>query len=132
MRRLAIGASLVTALAGSSVALAASAPSGTYRTIITSTALGGEVKGTWTVTFSRGVFTAAKNGTVATHGNYSVNGSKITIRAAPGQGRCATTSVYTFQTSGTRLKLRLVSGASSSPVCEARQIVLAGSFTKVG
>ena len=75
-------------------------PSGTYRTTITSTALGGQLKGVWTVKFARGVITAARNGTVATQGNYSVSGSKVTFRAQPGAGRCSVVSVYRFALSG--------------------------------
>ncbi len=122
----------IAALAASSAALAATTLSGTYRTTITSTALGGLLKGAWTVKFAGGVLTAAKDGTVATRGNYSISGSRVTFRADPGQGRCPVVSVYKFALSGPRLKFTLISGSSSSPVCEARQIILSGSFTKVG
>ena len=132
MWRLAVAASVSAALAASSVALAATTVSGTYRTTITSTALDGLVKGTWTVVFKGGVITAAKNGIVATHGKYSIAGSKITFRPAPGQDRCPTVSVYRFQASGARLKFTLISGSSSNPSCVAQKLILAGSFTKVG
>jgi hypothetical protein len=132
MKRVALAASVGVALAAASVAPAATTLSGTYRTTITSTALRGEVKGPWTVKFSGGVITAAKNGTVATRGNYSISGSRITLRATPGQDRCTVVSVYKFTLSGARLRFTLISGTGSSPSCEARQIVLAGSFTKVG
>ena len=57
--------------------------SGTYKTKITSTALGGQLKGTWTLKLKGGVFTAAKGGTVQAQGKYSVKGSKITFRGTP-------------------------------------------------
>lgn len=132
MRRLAVAASVVAALALSSVALGNSTLAGTYRTTITSTALGGALKGAWTVTFKAGAFSAAKGGIVATHGSYSISGSNVTVRSAPGQGRCTVVSVYRFALSGSKLKFSLLSGSSKSLTCEARQIVLAGNFTRAG
>ncbi len=125
-------ASVVAALAVSSVAWGTPALTGTYRTTVTSRALGGLVKGSWTVTFNRGAFSAAKGGVVATNGSYSVSGSRITVRSAPGHLRCPIASVYTYALNGPTLKFTLISGSSSNASCEARQIVLAGSLTKVG
>ncbi len=132
MKRVVFAALVGAVLAAASVASAATTLSGTYRTTISSTALGGAVKGAWTVKFSGGVITAAKNGIVATQGNYSVSGSKVTLRATPGQDRCTVVSVYRFKLNGSRLQFTLISGTGHSATCEARQIVLAGTFTKVG
>ncbi len=132
MRRLAVAVSVVAMLAGSSIAWGIPTLSGTYRTTVTSHALGGLVKGSWTVTFNRGVFTAAKGGIVATNGSYSISGSKVTVRSARGQSRCPIASVYRYALNGSRLKFTLISGSSTNPSCEARQIVLAGSLTKAG
>ncbi len=132
MRRLVVLAAVAAAFTMSSVAFGAPALSGTYRTTITSTALHGEVKGAWTITFNRGAFSADKGRTVATYGNYAIAGSKVTFRAAPGQDRCPITSVYRFSLHGATLKFSLISGSGTSATCEARQIVLAGTFTKDG
>ena len=115
----------------SSVAFGAPALSGTYRTTITSTALHGEVKGAWTITFNRGAFSADKGRTVATYGNYAIAGSKVTFRRAR-SGPLPITSVYRFSLHGATLKFSLISGSGTSATCEARQIVLAGTFQRTG
>jgi hypothetical protein len=131
MKRFALAASVVAALCLCSVALAASTLSGTYKTKVTSTALGGELKGTWTLKLKGGVFTAATGGAVRAQGKYSVKGSKVTFRGTPGQGACTSPGVYKFKLTGAKLKFTRVSG-SRTGACQPRAIILAGSFTKVG
>ena len=131
MKRFALVVSVIAALGVCSVALAASSLSGSYKTKITSTALGGALKGTWTLKLKGGVFTAAEGSAVRAQGKYSVKGSKITFRGKPSSGGCNTPGVYKFKLTGAKLKFTRVSG-SSTGACMPRAIILAGSFTKVG
>jgi hypothetical protein len=113
MKRFALAVSVIAALGVCSVALAASTLSGTYKTKITSTALGGELKGTWTFKLKGGAFTAAKSGTVEGQGKYSIKGSKITFREKPHPGGCTSPGVYKFKLTGAKLKFTRVSGSSA-------------------
>ena len=131
MKRFALVVSVIAALGVCSVALAASSLSGSYKTKITSTALGGALKGTWTLKLKNGVFTAAKSGTVQGQGTYSIKGPKITFHDKPHAGGCKSPGVFKFKLTGKKLKFTRVSG-SSTGACKPRAIVLAGSFTKVG
>ncbi len=130
MKRLAIALSLVATLALCAAALAAGGLSGSYTTKIGSKPLGGQLKGTWTITFKNGKYSVAENGTTLVHGKYTISNGKITFGHETGQISCKPSGVYSFKLTGKKLKFTRVSDSSSS--CEGRAAVLAGNFTKSG
>ena len=134
MKRFALAASVVAALGLCSVALAASTLSGTYKTTIHTTALGGAVNGTWTIKFKSSGYTAAHNGAVAVRGKNTIKGSKITFKDKSGKDSClgaGTTGTYKFKLHANKLKFTKIS--DSSPSCSGRVVVLtSATFTKVG
>jgi hypothetical protein len=134
MKRFALAASVVAALGLCSVALAASTLSGTYKTKIHTTALGGAVNGTWTIKFKSGRYTAAQNSKVVVKGKNKITGSKITFKDTSGKDSClgtGTTGTYKFKLKGNKLKFTKIS--DSNPRCQGRVVVLtSGTFTKVG
>ncbi len=132
MRRVVLVASVASMLVLSATAMAASALSGTYRTKVTSTALGGQVKGTWTIKFSGGVDTLTKNGVVQGHGKYVVAGTTLTFRPKASQGACAARGVYRFKLTGSTLTFTRISDSTACAGSAAREIILAGTFKKVG
>jgi hypothetical protein len=124
-KQLAIAASLVAALALSSVALAGGTLPGRYTTTIKSPA---EVKGTWVLNLANdGTYTVAGNGRVHIRGKYSTTGSKITFGHETGSGACAKSGTYTWKKSGKTLRFTRV---SESPICSGRSGVLAHTFTQ--
>jgi hypothetical protein len=128
MKRLAIAAALLTLLAASPVALAVVGPSGTYKTMIVSNALKGELKGVWTIAFASGTYTVKTHSTVVVRGKYSIEGTKITFGHETGAGACPATGTYAFHPSGQNLTFVRI----NDPKCAARSVVLGGSFTKTG
>ena len=120
MKRLAIIATVIGALGLASVALAAT-PSGTYKTVVTSTAYSGALKGTWTVKFASGAYTVTDDGTTVIHGKYTVSGSKMTFQDKSGKDKCAGKGVYKFSLHGSKLTFTKVSDGST---CVGRVIVL--------
>jgi hypothetical protein len=128
MKRLAIAASLLLSAAASSAALAAGGPSGTYKTLIVSNALNGELKGAWTIAFTSGTYTVTTHSTVVVRGKYSINGTKIAFGHETGPGACATSGTYTFHANGQKLTFIRVNDSK----CAARSVVLGGSYTKSG
>jgi hypothetical protein len=130
MKRFALAVSVIAALGLCSVALAASTLSGTYKTKITSSALGGQLKGTWTIKFKSGGYTVAANGKVVILGKFSIKGSEITLKDKSGPDKCPAPGTYKFKLKGKTLKFTKVS--DSNPSCAGRPIVLKGTFTKVG
>ena len=128
MKRLALGVVVAASLAASSTALAA-APNGTYKTRITSGALGGALKGPWTIAIKSGAYTVTDNGSTVIHGKYTVVGTKITFTDKTGKDACPGSGTYTFKLSGQNLKFTRVSDSSAN--CAGRRVVLAGSFTHV-
>ena len=128
MKRFALTISIVAALGLASVALAAG-PSGTYKTKITSNAVGGHLKGTWTIKFKSGAYTVSDNGTVVIHGKYTVKGSTITLVDKSGPDACPGTGKYKFSLQGSSLKFTKISDPSA---CEGRIVVLTSkTLTKI-
>jgi hypothetical protein len=126
MKRLAVATSLLASLAASSAALAVVGPSGTYKTLIVSNALKGELKGAWTIAFTSGTYTVETHSTVVVRGKYSVEGTRITFGHETGAGACPASGIYTFHPSGKKLTFVRI----NDPKCAARSVVLAGSFTE--
>ena len=129
MKRLAIGALVAASLAAPSEALATGAPSGTYKTEITTTVGGGALKGLWTIAFKNGGYTVSDNGTTVVLGKNTIVGTKITFADKSGKAACAAPGTYTFKLSGQNLKFTRISDSNAK--CVGRTIVLAGSFTHV-
>ena len=128
MKRLAIAAAIVAGLALSSAAVAAGTLSGTYKTKVHTTALGGQLNGTWTIKFKTGAYTVTDAGKVVIHGKYTIKSGKISLTDKSGPDKCPGTGVYKFKLTGKALKFTKV---SDKPACIGRQTVLAGNFTKV-
>ncbi len=125
MKQLAIAASVVAALALSSVALAGGTLAGKYTTTIKSPA---KFKGTWVLNLTKGgTYTIVDNGQLLVRGKYSTTGSKITFGHETGSGACAKSGTYTWSKTGKTLKFRRV---SDSPLCSGRSGVLAHTFTQ--
>ena len=125
MKHLAIAASVVAALALSSVALAGGTLPGKYTTTIKSPA---QFKGTWVLNLAkRGTYTVADNGQILIRGKYSTTGSKITFGHETGSGACAKSGTYTWAKTGKTLEFTRV---SDSAACSGRSGVLAHTFTQ--
>jgi len=125
MKQLAIAASVVAALALSSVALAGGTLAGKYTTTIKSPA---QFKGTWVLNLTKGgTYTVADNGHLLIRGKYSATRSKITFGHETGSGACAKSGTYTWKKTATTLKFTRV---SDSPLCSGRSGVLAHTFTE--
>ena len=125
MKRFAIAAVVVVALALSAVALAGVTVVGKYATTIKSPP---EFKGTWVLNLANGgTYTVASNGQILVRGKYSVTGSKITFGHESGPGACPKTGKYIWKKSGKTLKFTRISDA---PVCSGRSGVLAHTFTQ--
>ena len=141
MKRFALAVSVVIALGLCSMALAASTLSGTYKTKVHTSALGGALNGTWTIKFSgmvpgsnQGLYTVTDNGAAAVHGKDTIKGTKITFKDTGGKDSClgaGTTGTYKFKLNGNKLKLTKISENGSCG--QGRAVVLtSGTFTKVG
>ncbi|HWF34715.1 MAG TPA: hypothetical protein VG295_05075 [Solirubrobacteraceae bacterium] len=129
MKRFIIALSCLLALGAASGALAAGTLSGTYRTKIHTSALGGAVNGTWTLAFKSGAYTVTDNGAVVIHGRYTITGDKITLRDKSGKDACPGSGTYKFALTANKLKFTRV--RDPKPACVGRVTVLAGKFTKV-
>ncbi len=125
MKQLAIAASVVAALALSSVALAGGTLAGKYTTTIKSPA---KFKGTWVINLAKGgTYTIMDNGQLLVRGKYSTTGSKITFGHETGNGACAKSGTYSWKKTGNTLKFTRV---SDSAACSGRSGVLAHTFTQ--
>jgi hypothetical protein len=111
------------------VAIAAGTLSGTYKEKLHTSALGGQLNGTWTIKFKSGGYTVTDNSKVVLHGNYSITGNKITLKDNSGPDKCSGTGVYNFKLKGKTLTFTKVSDTAS---CVGRATVLSGKFTKIG
>jgi hypothetical protein len=124
LKRLAVAAVVIVALAASSVALAAGGVSGTYRTTINSPA---QLKGKWTLTLAKsGTYTVAVNGKALARGRYSTTGKTITF--VEGRSGCGGSGLYAWQKAGRTLTFKRKREAAS---CPERAAVLAHRFTQV-
>lgn len=130
MKRLAIAGSVVGVLALSPTVLAAAGLTGTYKTKVTSSALGGQLKGTWTINLRSPNYTIADSGTVVVRGKYSIKGTRITFKDKSGLAACSNRAVYRYALTGNQLRFTKVKDSSTS--CPGRILILAGTFTKVG
>jgi hypothetical protein len=119
MKRLAIVATVVAALALASVALASASLVGKYHTKIHS----GPVKGSWTLKFSKSSVGVTENGKSIGHDPYSVKGNQVTFGSGTS---CTGSGTYKFSLSKTKLKFTLVKDS-----CAGRKAVLSHTFTKV-
>jgi hypothetical protein len=125
MKQLALAASVVAALALSSVALAGGTLPGKYTTTIKSPA---QLKGTWVLNLANGgTYTVADNGQLLIRGKYSTTGSKITFGHETGNGACAKAGTYSWKKTGKTLEFTRV---HDSPLCSGRAGVLAHTFTQ--
>jgi hypothetical protein len=129
MKRLVVAAVLLALLALSATAAAAGSLGGTYQTKIGSKPLGGQLKGTWTIKFSHGVYVVSDNGSAAARGKYTISGSKVSLSHETGPLACPKSGSYTFKISGKHLTFSHPS--SGAKTCAGRGAVLKGSFTKI-
>jgi hypothetical protein len=124
MKQLAMAASVVAALALSSVALAGGTLAGKYTTTIKSPA---QLKGTWVLNLAKsGTYTVVDNGQLLVRGKYSTTGSTVTFGHETGNGACAKAGTYTWKKTGKTLKFTCV---RDSLAC-GRPAVLAQTFTE--
>jgi len=129
MKRIAIAVSLVAMLALASTALAVVKLAGTWQTTINTTALGGQLNGVWTIKFkAKGHhYTVTDAGKVVIHGIYKVKGTDITFRDKTGPDACPGAGKYSLNLAGTLTFTKIKDSAQ----CAGRQVVLAGTFTKL-
>jgi hypothetical protein len=127
LRRVAVAALAVLALAPASAALAGGTLAGRYTTKIASPAA---VKGTWALTFAKGGrYTVVDDGHLLVRGTYSVAGAKLTLGHETGDGACASAATYSWKKAGAMLHLTRVHDPA---VCSGRIAVLAHAFTQAG
>ncbi len=125
MTKLAVAASVVAALALSSVALAGGTLPGKYQTTIKSPA---QFKGTWVLNLAKsGTYTVSDNGQLLIRGRYSATRSKITFGHETGKGACAKSGTYSWRKTGKTLKFTRVSESAAS---SGRMGVLAHTLTQ--
>jgi hypothetical protein len=129
MKKLYAATVAVAVLALCSVALAAVSVKGTYKETVHSSALGGQLNGTWTLKLTKSKYTASVGGHAVVHGKYTIKGNKISLTDSSGRGKCPGTGVYKVKKTGTSLKFTKVS--DPNPACVGRATVLtAGTWTK--
>jgi hypothetical protein len=127
MKRIVGGVGLLAALVLCAAAMAASLPNGTYTGTVGGSALGGKVKGTWTLAFASPSYTIGFNGTTVVKGSFSQGGGKITFNDKSGKLACSAKGVYSYKLNGRVLTFKKVSDPNK---CAGRIAVLAASFTK--
>ena len=121
---LAAAAALV--LGVSSVADAAGGLLGTYKATVSKPA---QLKGKWALTLAKGgSYAVALNGEVVARGKYSSTAKTITFDRERGSG-CTGAGTYVWKKSG---KTMTFVRKRESPSCQARALVLARRFTRVG
>jgi hypothetical protein len=128
MRKLVGLAVVAVVFSLSAGALAAGGPSGTYKTTVHTSVLGGALNGSWTLQLKNGKYAVKDAGRAAVNGSYKITGSKMSWTDSGGPDACKGTGVYKFKASGKTLKFTKVSDTN---LCFGRQIVLSGKFTKV-
>ncbi len=131
MKRFVTPVAVLLALAGASIALAASGP-GKFQTKITGNGAKtehGGLDGTWTVDFATAKSGSVKltwNGKPAGGGRYVISGSKITLTPKK-SGSCKTNGKYRFKLSGRKLTFTPISDTCTN----RRDILTHGPWTKV-
>ena len=128
MKRIASVTAVLAALVLCSVALASTPLSGAFNGNVGGSALGGKLKGLWTLTFSAPNYTVAFAGTVVVHGTYTLSASKVTFSDKSGKDACPGKGVYTYKLQATTLTFKRVSDTNAK--CAGRRAVLAATFTK--
>jgi hypothetical protein len=125
IKRLALAASVIAALALPSVAFAGGTLAGTYTTKITSPP---DLAGTWVLNFAKGgTYTVTDNGHILVRGKYATTASKLTLGHETGDGACAKSATYTWKRSGKTLTFKRLSDPAA---CSGRRGVLAHTFTQ--
>ena len=126
MKRLAAAALSTFALLALPAPVAAAAaptkPAGNYRGKVTSNALHGALKGTWTLTFRNGTLVFSKGGKRQGQDKYSVKDGKVHLKPA---GPCTGTGVYRYT-----IAARKLSFSRLNDRCVSRRTILSASFTE--
>lgn len=121
--RVACVAVVILALGVSSTARAAGGVVGTYTTTVKSPP---QLKGTWSVTFTKsGIYKVALNGKALARGTYAATPTTLTLREPDG---CGGTGKYAWKKSG---KTMTFIRKREAPSCPERAAVLAHRFTQV-
>lgn len=125
MRRLAIGATMIAALALTSVALAGgNLPLGKYTANIKAPA---RLKGIWVLNFTKGgKYAISDSGAVVVRGHFTST-SRIYFSNETGPAACPQLGVYAWKRTGKTLKFTKVSDP-----CPGRAAVLSHPFTATG
>ena len=124
MKRLVVAIAAVAALTLTPGALAAGRLSGKFQTKVAS----GQLKGTWTLSFSKKGTYTVKGPLGAAAGKNTYSGSTITFGRETGDTACSGgTARYTYKLSGKTLKL-----TKKSDPCAPRASILTRKLTKVG
>ena len=125
MKRLAVGVTLIAALALPSVLLAAGGlPLGKYTTNVKAPA---RLKGIWVLDFVKGgKYTISDNGAVVVRGHFQST-SRIYLSGETGPAACPQFGVYSWKRTGKTLKFTKISDS-----CAGRAVVLGLPFTATG
>jgi hypothetical protein len=125
MKRLAVGASMVAALALPSVVLAGgNLPLGKYTTTVKTPV---RLKGIWVLNFAKGgKYTITDNGAVVVRGHFTST-SRIYLSNETGPAACPQFGVYAWKRAGKTLTFTKISDP-----CVGREVVLGLPFTATG
>jgi hypothetical protein len=125
MKRLTVGALVITALALPSIVFAGpNLPLGKYTTTVKTPA---RLKGIWVLNFAKGgKYTIKDNGAVVVHGHFTST-SRIYFSNETGPAACPQSGVYAWKRAGKTLKFTKISDP-----CVGRAAVLGHSFTATG
>jgi hypothetical protein len=125
--RLVLIATVIGALAVSSVAPAAGGVAGKYATTIKSPS---ELKGRWVLTLAKAdTYTVALSGKgVLARGKYSATAKTITFGRESGGSGCKGSGTYAWTRSGRTMKF---TRKREAPSCQARALILSHRFTQV-
>lgn len=122
MKRIVLAALIATGLMITQPALASVALTGKFKAKITSSALGGQLKGTWILNFKNsGYLVGTRNGKSAGRARYSVKGQRLTIHAG---GACSSSGTYKVHRKGKKLRFTRISDP-----CPARRLVFSYTYT---
>jgi hypothetical protein len=96
---------------------------GKYRTTIKSNAFHGELKGKWTIKFTRTALVAMRHGKRQGTDKYSVRRHRVTFKPS---GSCPKSGTYSYTLTPTHLTFTRVKDS-----CTARRTLLASVLTRV-